>query len=111
MFECHSGFELVEQGFDDEAFAQDDLVKPGHEIVLHGPAYAGDEMQPLAPQSGEKFFADIALIGKQLAAQATQHFLEGLSVIDITSRDLDGDDFAFVVDDNMQLEAKEPSHG
>ena len=35
---------------------------------------------------------------------------QGLAIIDIAATDLDRDDFTFMIDDNVQLEAKEPAH-
>ena len=110
MFERHCGFQLVKQGFDDETFAQQDLVKPRHEIILHGLANASDEMQSVAPQLGEEIFADITLVGEEFSAQAAHHFFQWLTVIDIAATDLDRHDFAFVIDDDVKLEAEEPSH-
>ena len=50
------GFEGVEQGLDDEALAEQDFVEPWHEIVLHGFADAGDELEAAGPELVEEGF-------------------------------------------------------
>lgn len=44
MLKPHFGFQGIEHGLDDEAFAQHDLVGQGHQIVPHVAPDAGDEV-------------------------------------------------------------------
>src|SRR5215212_6056602 len=67
MLEAHLGFEGIEDGLDEEALAQHDLVGQGHEIVLHVAPNAGDEVQATPPECVEQVLADIALVGVELA--------------------------------------------
>ncbi len=56
VFQTHAGFEFIEQGFDDESFAQHDLVEERQQIVFHVAANAGDQMQAALPQALKKRF-------------------------------------------------------
>lgn len=110
MLEAHFRFKSVENGLDDEAFAEQDLVGHGHEIVLHIPADAGDEMQASAPEFFEQFFADIALVSEQFPRQifgdVSQHGRVGC----VAGCDLDGHDLALVVDHKVQFKPVKPAH-
>ena len=111
MFEAHGGFEVIEEGFDEEAPAQEDFVEPWHEIIFHVLADARDEMEALLPELAEEFFADIALVGKEFTGKGSDHVPEGCAVGCIARRDFNGHDFPLVIDDDMQLKAIEPAHG
>ena len=51
------------------------------------------------------------LVGVQLAEHIRGDGQQTLAVINIAGRDLDGQEFAVMVDDGMELEAVEPAGG
>ena len=110
MLQPHFGFQGVEDGLDDEALAQHDLIGHGHEVVFHVAANTGDQVQASLPEFLEQLMADIALVGVDLTGQVPGHLVQHGAVGNVAGGDLQRHDLAFVVDDEVQLEAEKPPH-
>ena len=81
--------------------------------VLHIVAHARDELYPVDEEHLEKGLADIAPVPAELAPDVLHVALvpERLAVIGVAGGDHEVEYFSAVVDDQVQLEAIEPSHG
>ena len=103
--------ELIVDGFDDGTLAQQQLVGQGHEFVAHVLADCGDQLQAPIPQHLEELLGDVASIPHELAGQALSQLRDRAAIVDVARGDLEGQEFALVVDHQMELEAVEPAHG
>ena len=101
----------MEEGLDDEALAQQELVQQGHEVVLHVAANAGNQVEAALPELVHHLLGDVALIAKHLALESSSQCCQGVTVMDVSSRDPYCHDLALVIDHQMELEPKEPTHG
>src|SRR3954463_6279210 len=110
MLKAHLRLEGIKDGFDDEALAQHDLVSQGHQVVSHVPADTSDEVQAALPECLEQVLTDIAFVGVELADQVPGDLIQYGAVGGVAGGDFQGHDLALVVDEEVQLEAVEPSH-
>src|ERR1700689_1159878 len=62
------------------------------------------------PEFLEQVFADVALIGEGLAGRMPGHIVQHGAVGGVARGDFQRHDLAFVIDDEVQLEAEKPSH-
>jgi hypothetical protein len=99
-------FEIVNIG----SFAQHQLIGKGHKMVLHVCAPPLDELKSLFKQQFAQGSGNVAAIPKEPAAQSFDHLGNRSAVIDIAWRQTTGQQFPLLVDDQMQLKAKEPAH-
>src|SRR4051795_12004506 len=60
MLKAHLRLEGIEDGFDNEALAQHDLVSHGHQVVPHIPADTGNEVQAALPECLEQVLTERA---------------------------------------------------
>src|SRR2546430_2476525 len=68
MLNLRNVFELVDNRLDDDPFAQEQLLRKVHEMVLHVFAQPGDEMQSLLKKELSQGSRDVAPISKELAS-------------------------------------------
>jgi hypothetical protein len=110
MLDLRDVFELISDGLDDGAFAEQELVGPVEQPIVHLFAQFGDELKPLGHQQllGE-WLREIAFIAKELAHQTCGQLRNRMPIIDIAWGQAKGQDLALIVDDQVQLEAKEPA--
>ena len=80
MLTFHFGFEGIEEGLDEEAFAQHDLVGHGRQVVLHGAADAGDQVQAMPPERVEQRVADVTFVGVDFTCQALGSVVQNRAV-------------------------------
>ncbi len=96
--------ELIGDGLDDRSFAQEDLVRPGDQALVHVLAQLRDELEPLGHEELlRQRLGDVPPIAKQLAEQPLDQLGHGLAVIDVTRRQAERQQFAAVVDHPVQL--------
>ena len=77
----------MEEGLDDEALAQQELVHQGHEVVFHVAANASDQVQATLPELLHHLLGDIALITKHLALESSSQCCQRVAVMDVSGRD------------------------
>ena len=111
VLQAHAGLELVKEGFNNESFAQQHFVQQGHQVVLHVAANAGDQMKAPLPESLQQPLGNMAFISKDLPLQSSGHGLKRFAVVSSSIRNPEGHDPALVIDEQMELAAKEPAHG
>jgi hypothetical protein len=103
--------ELIDDGLDEGAFAQEQLVGEGHEDVVHVIAQFGDQQEALLEEEtlGEGL-RDVAFVAKDLAKEPMDQAWNGLSVVEIAGSAAEREQFPTIIDDKMELEAVEPAH-
>lgn len=103
--------ELVVDRLDERSLAQQNLLLPIHELIGHVFPYMGDQFQATSIKFIEEVLADIAFVAKEFAPQIRRHCFDRRTVIDVAGREGEGQQFAAFVDDQVELEAEEPTHG
>jgi len=101
--------ELVSDGLDYETFACQQLVLEKDESILHVFANGGDQLQSLSEELLEESLGKIAAVANQLTPQRFGHLWDRFAVISVGGRALNRQQFTQVVDNQMELEAIEPS--
>jgi hypothetical protein len=74
--------ELVIDGFDDSALAQQELVEQRQQAVLHVASDRCDQMKSLHDQLPCKLLGDVTFVAEKLAGQASDQAWDRPSVID-----------------------------
>lgn len=102
--------ELVIDRFDDGALAQQELIAEIHEDIAHILAQLGDELDALCDeQVFDERLRNIAFVADEFAKEATDQGGNWLAIIDIARGQTDGQEFAPIIDDQVQFEAVEPA--
>lgn len=93
--------QLVGNCLDESTLAQHELVKQRQQTVLHVLAEAGNELDVLFEQQVGQGFGDVALVAEQLAEETFSQMGHRLAVIDIAGREVESQQLAAVVDDQV----------
>src|SRR3954469_6620441 len=80
MLKAHLRLEGIQDGFDEEALAQHDLVSHGHQVVPHVAADTSNEVQAALPECLEQVLTDIAFVGIELAGQVPRDLIQNGAV-------------------------------
>ena len=112
VLDLRNVLELINDGLDNGSLAQQELVIQEHQAVFHILAQLGDQVHiEQVPQLLHQGLGDIAPIAKQFAPQALGQERHWLPVIHIAWGEVTGQQFALIVDNQVQLEAIKPAHG
>ena len=113
MLQLRNVLQLVIDGFYHGPLAEQHLVGHAHQAVLHVVPHLGDELDAIDEQLMEEFLGYVALVADQFSVDFPHEvlYLQRLPVVDIRRGDHETQHFALLVDDEMHLEAEEPSHG
>ena len=112
MLNLRDILELVDDTFDHSPSAQESLVNHAHQPVLHIAAQLGDQHQVMVSQQlFEQGLRQIAAIPEQFAKQSLDEDGYGNPVVDIAWGEVNAQQFAAIIDDQVQFEAVEPAHG
>ena len=85
-------------------------IRKLHEAVLHVLAHFGNQAQiEQIPQSAPQRFGEIAFVAKELAKQLLDQPHNRFAVIHAAGCETESQDFAPVIDHQMQFEAKKPT--
>lgn len=110
MLDLADVLELVVDRLDERPLAQEQLVAQVHEDVAHVLAPLGDEPHSvLEEELFGQWLGDVALVADELAEQPPDEARDRLAVVHVTGRQAEGEQFAALVDDQMELEAVEPA--
>lgn len=88
MLNLRNVFELVDDGFDNGPFAQEQLVEVGQQF--------GDQVEIVFGQQVGEPLGDVAFVGKALAPELFKQSRSGVAVIDSAWREATGEQLAFV---------------
>lgn len=111
VFNLRDVLELINDGFNDGALTQQQLVAQQHQLVFHVGLELGDQFDPLLAQLLPQRSGEIALVARQLAEQALDQSRNRLAVIDIARGQAQRQQFAAIVDQQVKLETEESAHG
>lgn len=104
--------ELVNDGFDNGAFAGEQLVGEPHQMVFHVASGLGKELDAIGfKESLCQGLGDIPSVSKHLTIEGFDQVFHGLTVVGIAGSELDVESLTLVIDHPMQFESKEPVHG
>ncbi len=101
--------QLVVNGFNDVPFTQQQFIQQRQQAVLHPGSQAGDELQSLLPHLLEQGLGNVAFVAEQLAKQPSCQFGYRFAIIDIPRCEREGQHLPDLTDDQMELEAIEPT--
>jgi hypothetical protein len=92
--------ELIDDGLDEGALAQEQAIGEGHKNVAHILAQFGDEPQPVAKeQLLSKRRRDVALVPKEASKESSGHARNGTTVICIPRGEAEGQQLAAIIHD------------
>lgn len=113
MFDLANILEFIVDGFNNGTFSKKDFVTYGHQGVLYVVPDLGNQVYTVHEKCLHEFSANISLVGKQFAVYLVQEVLvlQRFPVIHIGLCNGEVQYLPFVVDNDMQFEAMEPSHG
>ena len=99
--------------FNQGAFSQENLVCNTHQGVLHVVLHLGNQLDAIKEQVFEKSLPDISFVRTEFSLDVLQEPspFQRLPVIHITWCEHEIENFSLVIDDQMEFEAEEPSHG
>ena len=102
--------ELVNNRFHNGALAQQEFVGEWHQLITHVALEFGDQLNAKGRQQVLKQrLGDVALIGEHFAEQLPDQLRHRFAVIDIAWREREVEQFAALIENQMQFEAKEPA--
>ena len=108
VFNLGDILELINNGFQDTAFAKQELVGQYNQPVFHFGLEASHEMETPLEQLFGQGLREVAFIAKQLAPQPAGQLWHRHAIIDITRCEATGQQLPTIIDHQMQLETKEP---
>ena len=108
---CHV-LQFVIDGLDQCSFAQENLVRDGHDLPLHIVLELCNQLNAIHKEFGKEVFADVPFVSHQLSEDLfDERFVaERFPVVDIAGSDHEVQQVPLFVANQMQLEPVEPSH-
>src|SRR5690606_15219142 len=103
-------FELIDDGLDQGAFAQQEPVGEVEELVAHVLAQFGDQAESVDDQ--ETFSErrrDVALVAKVATDEMSYQARNWPSIVGVAGSETEGEQLTAVIDDEMEFEAIEPA--
>lgn len=108
MLQLRNILQLVIDGLNYGLLAEKHLVRHAHQAVPH----LGYHLYPINEQFMEQLLGYVTLVAYKFALNFPHEVfdLKRLSVVNISRCNHETEHFALLVDDEIHLEAKEPSH-
>ena len=91
------------------SIAQEDFIKPRHQLVAHVFAQFGNELEVLGEERLKQRLRQIAFVADEFAPQAFGQLAHRDAVIGVARGETLLEQLPFIVDDEMELEAIEPA--
>lgn len=112
VYQVGSVLEQVVDDLNDVSLAQHHLVIQWHKPVLHVGSQPRDDVRSVLKQELEELCRDVSPVTEQPPVNPLcQHVPHPhVTVVDVSTREHEGDDFAQIVAHEVQLEAVAPSH-
>lgn len=113
MLDLAHAFELIVHGLYHQSLTQHYPVLELHQHVLHIVPDGGDQVYAINEKEFGQFLSDIALVSIEFSPDVPEEFafLERFAVIHMCLCDHEVQYLSPFIDDQMELEAMEPSHG
>ena len=110
MLDLRDVLELINDGLNDCSAAQQNTITPSHQLVLHILAQLGDQLKIKHLAQGlSQGLRDVTLVPEELAKQVLSQVWYRFAVIDIARREAEAQDFALIIDHQVQFEAIKPA--
>src|SRR5262245_3088050 len=103
MFQLANVFELVVDGLNQSALAEQNFIQEREQAGLHLFFEFGDEWDSLIPKLSDEGLGDVAALPHQLAKQAASKFRHGRAVIDVARSEHNGPKLPAVVNDQRDF--------
>ena len=103
-------FQLIVDALDQRPLTEQELIDHRHEFVVPVALEFGEQLQTVCPQLLEPFLADVATIAEPFAPEWADQLGDGTAILDLSRCECEAEPFTLLVDDQMQLEALEPTH-
>lgn len=101
--------ELVNDRLRYRTLTEQKAIHIAHQARLHPLTALGDQLHALCKEKFKQGLGDVALVPIDLAKEATQQLRHGLAIIDVSRRESHAQNLTLIVEDEVELEAKEPS--
>src|SRR5947209_7501903 len=102
--------ELLADAFDQRPLAQQQFVPEGQQFIPPIAFQFRDELDPGSPELLKQFLANITAVTEQFAPESLSQIRYRHPIIHITGCETQGEQVPLVMDDEVQLEAVEPTH-
>ena len=110
MFDLRDVLELINDGLNDRSAAQQNAIAPGHQLVLHIFTQFGNQLKVKHLAQGlSQGLRDVTLVPEELAKQLLSQVRHRFAVIYIAGCEAETQDFALIIDHQVQFEAKKPA--
>jgi hypothetical protein len=115
VLDLGDSLELIDDGLDERAVAQEQLIGEGQEDIAPILAQVRDEAEALLKEEllSERR-GDVALVAndlvKDLAKESMDHAWNRLAVVEIARGEAEVEQLVAIIDDQMEFEAVEPPH-
>ena len=111
MLNLRDVLELVDDRLNNPTLSQQQLVEHIHQAILHVTLDPCDQLQSSPEKPVKQSLRDVPPVAKELSPELFCQRIDGYAVVNVAGRDAYVEQFAFLVCDQMKLEAKEPSGG
>ena len=113
VLELRNVLELINHTFNNGSLSQQDAIGQGHrQTVLGIRSELGYQLDTESlTQQIIKRLGDVALVAKNLSEQLADQSWNRLTVINVTGRQHNIEQFTPIIDDQVQLEAEKPTGG
>ena len=102
--------QLIVNRLNESPFAEEQLIPPPHQPILHVLADFGQEFEPLGKEHIVQRLGNIPTVPKELPKQLLGEGWHRLAVVDIAWSQAKGQEFPLIIDDQVEFEAIEPAH-
>ena len=110
MLNLRNVLELVNDGLHNRTFAQQEFIHQRHEHIFHVGTNTCDKLDVEgAQQFFKQLFGNVAFIGKQFTEEFSDHLGNRLAIIHIARCQHEIEQFASVIENQVQFEAKKPA--
>ena len=109
MLDLAKVLQLVIHRFNQRSLLQQNLVHQFDQALLHVLFRFGHQLQATLVEFLKQLLRDVAPVTEKLPEQTLRHFWHWFTVIRVGRGELEGQQLAALVDDQMQLEAKLPA--
>src|SRR5215469_2363542 len=109
MLNLRNVFKLVNDRFNDGAFAHQKFIRQMHQTILHVFAQASDEMQPMLKEQFAQRSRDVAAIADEFTSQMVHHLRDRSPVINIAGSQAACEQFPLIIDCQVQSSTQRTS--
>jgi len=111
VFNLRDVLELIENGLDEGALAQQEPVGELEELLAHVLAQFGDEAQALVEEELlSQWRRDVALVTKEPAEEPVHQARDRTTVVRVAGSEAEGQQLSAVIHDQVEFEPVKPAH-